>query len=153
MGSQECSGKPDICCQLLEKIKKVDQELAQRRLEMLKDQHELFTKYPTIGARHRVYGSWEGHDIQMREKRINLEKLKKDFHRNKCDPPDGGLPEVERWPIPVAPDPKLASELEEQLKRIGYIGAGLGVGVLIIVGISRLIRLIPPLLPLQASPI
>jgi uncharacterized protein (DUF1501 family) len=57
------------------KIKQRRDELQRRHDEMREDPQSLFQNHRAIADAHPVYGSWDGHIKQFRDKQKNLRKL------------------------------------------------------------------------------
>jgi uncharacterized protein (DUF1501 family) len=90
-----------------QQVKKRRDELQQRHDEMREDTQNLFQNHKTIAQAHPVYGSWDGHVKQFKDKQANLRKLIKEY--NDLD----GCPKLEgdHWKqasrdAPSAPAPK-----------------------------------------------
>lgn len=89
------------------KIKKRRDELQDRYNEMRDDQHSLFQNHRTVAAAHPVYGSWDGHIKQFREKQTNLRRLLKEYNAlDGCPRLKGDHDDLAQREPPSAPAPK-----------------------------------------------
>lgn len=103
-----CPGPPpDPCSELLEQIKNLARQIAFRVQDLRSDIHDLFLYHRTLDEAHPTYGSYEGHQIQVDEKKNRLNRLiRRHRQHDRCPPPPGGYPVEVEIEVPEAPDPK-----------------------------------------------
>lgn len=64
--------EPPDCKELQKKINNTRNELKKRYLKMREDDHDLYTRYKTLEEAHSIYGSWDGHILQFKQKQKSL---------------------------------------------------------------------------------
>lgn len=103
----------------------------------------------------------DGHAFEYQKQRQVLRDRYDEWKARGCDDDDlpPGTPEYASDQLPqlgpgaqVAPNP-ISSEFRQHLRTLGLAAAGTAGVIVTIIVISRIIRLFPPLLPLQLSPI
>jgi RHS repeat-associated protein len=97
------SGGGDPCCELIELIRQLIEELKKRAQDMLQDSNDLFFKelagFPTSGRG----GTWSGHIEQIEGKRTQLIRAINDYIDNRC-PPDPVLAVATVLALQPSPD-------------------------------------------------